>query len=141
MSSVVDHIRMIDRLEQEGILCPPNGLTLRDYQLAYTEGVDTGKPSIRLTAAIRFQLLVLELIECGEIRLGEVRKLAILNRDGIDFARQGIDDLAELLSQLMTLRGLPKLDLKVDLEEVEGSATHPVDDALLRKRCTNQPSA
>ncbi|WP_426207406.1 DUF559 domain-containing protein, partial [Pseudomonas sp. TSPC2-1] len=61
MSSAVDHMRMIDRLEQEGILSPPNGLTLRDYRLAYNEGVDIGSPSIRLTAAIRFQLLVLEL--------------------------------------------------------------------------------
>lgn len=131
MSSVVDHLRMIDRLEQEGILSPPNGLTLQDYQLAYSEGVDTGSPSIRLTAAIRFQLLVLELIESGDIRLGEVRKLALLNRDGIDFAHQAIEDLAELLSQLLTLRGLPELELNVDLEEIESSARFPSDDALL----------
>ena len=131
MSSAVDHMRMIDRLEQEGILSPPNGLTLRDYRLAYNEGVDIGSPSIRLTAAIRFQLLVLELIECGEIRLGEAKKLAFLNRDGIDFAHQGIGDLAELLSQLLTLRGLPKLELKVDLEEIENSVSFPSDDALL----------
>lgn len=75
MSSAVDHMRMIDRLEQEGILSPPNGLTLRDYRLAYNEGVDIGSPSIRLTAAIRFQLLVLELIECGEIRLVKQKSL------------------------------------------------------------------
>jgi len=131
ISAAVDHLKMVDRLEQEGILSPPNGLTLQDYRHAYNDGVDTSTPSIRLTAAIRFQLLVLELIESGDIRLGKARKLTLLNRDGIDFAQQAIDDLAELLSQLLTLRGLPKLALKVDLEEVQSPTNSLPDDALL----------
>lgn len=131
ISAAVDHLKMIDKLEQEGILSPPNGLTLQDYQHAYNNGVDTSTPSIRLAAAIRFQLLVLELIESGDIRLGTARKLSLLNRDGIDFAQQAIDDLTEMLSQLLTLRGLPELVLKVDLEEIENSKSSRSDNALL----------
>jgi ATP-dependent DNA helicase RecQ len=129
ISAAVDHLKMIDTLEQEGKLSPPNGLTLQDYRHAYNNGVDTSTPSIRLTAAIRFQLLVLELIESGDIRLGTARKLTLLNRDGIDFAQQAIDDLTEMLSQLLTLRGLPELVLKVDLEEIENS--NPRSDGAL----------
>ncbi len=130
ISAVIHHLKMVDRLEQEGILNPPNGLTLQAYRLAYNAGVDTRAPSIRLTAAIRFQLLLLELIESGEIRLGKARKLILLNHDGIDFAQQAIDDLAELLSQLMTLRGLPKLTLMVDLEEIQSPTNSFPDEAL-----------
>ena len=131
ITAAVDHLKTVDRLEQEEILTPPNGLTLQDYRLAYNDGVDTSAPSVRLTAAIRFQLLILELIESGEIRLGKTRKLTLLNRDGIDFAQQAIDDLSEMLSQLLILRGLPELTLKVDLEETESSTHFPSDDALL----------
>ncbi len=131
ISATIDHLKMIDRLEQERILNPPNGLTLQDYRIAYSEGIDTSNPSIRLTAAIRFQLLILELIERGEVRLGKARRLTLLNRDGIDFAQQAIDDLSELLSQLLTLRGLPELALKIDLDEIEGTTPIPSDAALL----------
>lgn len=128
--TAIDHLKMVDRLEQEGILSPPNGITLRDYRTSFNDGVDTSAPTIRLTAAIRLQMLVLELIESGDIRLGKERKLILLNRDGIDFAQQAIDDLAELLSQLLTLRGLPKLALNVSLEEIQSPTSYRPDDAL-----------
>ena len=46
-----------DKLEREGVLNPPNGITIRDYRLAYENGVNPADSRVRLTAAIRFQLL------------------------------------------------------------------------------------
>lgn len=128
---IVNHLRVIDRLEQEGVLNPPNGLTLQDYRRAYNEGIDTNNPCVRLTAAIRFQLLVLELMERGDIRLNEEKTLLILNRDGIDFVHPALEDLKEMLGKLLILMGLPELELKVDVEEVKDFSPFRSGDVLL----------
>lgn len=73
----------------------------------------------------------MELIERGEIRFGEDKSLLLLNRDGIDFVHAALEDLKEILGEQLTLMGLPKLDLKVDVEEVSDFSTFHSDDALL----------
>ncbi|MBT4210341.1 MAG: HAD-IA family hydrolase, partial [Porticoccaceae bacterium] len=131
VQSIVDHIRKIDRLEQDGILTPPNGITLQDYRRAYHEGIDTSNPHVRLTAAIRFQLLVLELIESGDIRLGKNKKIIIINRDGIDFANAALEDIKDFLEKQFTLMGLPKLELRIEVQEVSAPSHPRSDDELL----------
>jgi ATP-dependent DNA helicase RecQ len=130
VESIINHIRMIDQLEQKGVLCPPNGITLQDYRSAYHEGIDTSSPHVRLTAAIRFQILVLELIERGDIRLGEDKRIFIINRDGIDFATSALHDIKEYLDKQFTLMGLPKLELKIEVQEIP-SVPHPRSDGDL----------
>jgi ATP-dependent DNA helicase RecQ len=127
VQSILDHIQKVDRLEQEGVLIPPNGVTLQDYQRAYHDGLDASNPSVRLTAAIRFQLLILELLERGEIRFGEQKKLTLINRDGIDFAHAALDDIEEFLGNQFTLMGLPELELRIEVQEVS-SFLHPRSD-------------
>ena len=130
IGNITNHIRMIDRLEQKGVLCPPNAITLQDYRSAYHEGIDPSGPHVRLTAAIRFQILILELIERGDIRLGEDKRIFIVNRDGIDFATSALQDIKEFLGQLFTLMGLPKLELKIEVQEVS-SVSRPRSDGDL----------
>jgi len=124
VESIIDHIRLVDQLEQKGVLCPPNGITLQDYRAAYHEGIDTSSPYVRLTAAIRFQILVLELIERGDVRLGQDKKIFIINRDGIDFAPAALMDIKDFLGKLFTLMGQPELELKIEIQEVS-SLLHP----------------
>ena len=116
--NMVAHIRMIDKLEQNGVLIPPNGITIEDYRSAYNDRIDIGNPYLRLTAAIRFQLLILELIERGTIRFGEEKKLYLLNRDGIDFANHALLDIKQYLNNLFVLLGEPLLELKLKVSEV-----------------------
>ncbi len=131
VQSIVDRIRTIDRLEQDGKLIPPNGITLQDYQRTYQEGIDKSNPHVRLTAAIRFQLLVLELIESGDIRLGENKKLIIINRDGIDFADAALEDIKEFLEKQLTLMGLPEKRLMIEVQEVSAPSHPRSGDELL----------
>ena len=131
VQSIVEHIRIIDRQEQNLALTPPNGITLQDYRRAYHEGIDTSNPHIRLTAAIRFQLLVLELIESGDIRLGENKKIIIINRDGIDFANAALEDIKEFFGKQSTLMGLPELELRIEVQEVSAPSHPRSDDELL----------
>lgn len=128
---ILNHIKLIDNLESQGVLSPPNRITLRDYQLAYEKGVDPSDFRVRLTAAIRFQLLLLELLERGTLRLGKRQKLTLINRDRIDFSLDAVEDLKELLSELFTLIGIPHLSLEVEIEEIFESRLHKTGDEIL----------
>lgn len=121
--SILDHIKEVDQLESSGKVCPPNGLTLRDYKTAYEHGVDPKSPLVRLTAAIRFQLLLLDLIENGEIRLGKQTSIVLVNRDKIDFAHLALDDLCDYLEHLLALIGLEGLKLSVNINELDEAPT------------------
>lgn len=58
---------------------------------------------MRCTNAAMSRVLLLELLERGQIRLGELKKLFIVNRDGTDFAEAALDDLNDLLSNIFRL--------------------------------------
>ncbi|MBK4597818.1 hypothetical protein JJP99_25160, partial [Enterobacter hormaechei] len=100
-------------LERNGVLTPPNGISLLNYQEAYENGVDVTDSRLRLTSALRFQILLLELLERGQIRLGELKKLFIVNRDGTDFAEAALDDLNDLLSNIFRLIGIEEKRIEV----------------------------
>lgn len=131
ISCIIEHISRIDKLEQEGIQLPPNGITLQQYKNAYNNGVDKNSPSVRLTAAIRFQLLLLELIETGDIRLGEKSELTLLNRDGIDFANDAINDLREYLEELLILMGIEDCALNVQVTEIESEQSRKITSGVI----------
>ena len=119
MDLFLGHIERIDHLEQEGALMPPNGITLRDYQSIFTDGVERSDSRLRLTAANRFQLLLLELLERGTLRLCEPSKLLLVNRDGIDFAWDALEDLNELIANLLQLQGIHEGSLDLEIEVLD----------------------
>ncbi|MBV0934182.1 RecQ family ATP-dependent DNA helicase [Marinobacterium weihaiense] len=124
MGALRNHIARIDALEQEGILSPPNGLTLQKYaeQLEADEAFNLD-PRLQLTAACRFQLLLLELVERGVIRLGELTKLTLINHDEIDFVWDALEDLNELLANLFCLQGVDPGLLNLEIEELTELST------------------
>lgn len=115
---LLQYIEHVERMEMEGVLSPPNGLTLQHYMQAFEEGVDVHSPEIKLTAAARFQLLVLELIESGDIRLNEPAMISLVNRDGIEFCQDTLVDLQNLLGELLILTGNGDKSLLLTVEEV-----------------------
>lgn len=131
MGWVRHHIEWTDNLEREGILNPPNGIALRDYQMGFSEGLDRSDPRMRLTAAIRFQLLLLELLERGALRLGEPNKLLLINRDRIVFARDALEDLNEFMANLLQLQGAPERSLDLEIEELDEVPTNRSGTVLI----------
>lgn len=119
MGKLRNHIARIDTLEQEGILNPPNGLTLRKYaEKLISDEPDNLDPRLKLTAACRMQLVFLELLERGEIRLGEPTKLTLINHDQIDFVWDALEDLNELIANLFCLQGIQKCPIVLEIEEL-----------------------
>jgi ATP-dependent DNA helicase RecQ len=116
MGALRNHIARIDNLERDGVLSPPNGLTLRKYAEEFeTDSLD---PRLRLTAACRFQVLLLELLERGLVRLGEPSKLTLINHDQIDFVWDALEDLNELLSNLFCLLGVEQRSIDLEIQEL-----------------------
>ena len=72
---------------------------------------------LQLTAASRFQLLMLELLERGVFRLGLPAKLTLINHDRIDFVWDALEDLNELLANLSCLQGSVEILLDLEVEE------------------------
>lgn len=126
---LLQHIAQVERLEMEGVLSPPNGLTLQHYLQAFEEGVDVHSPEVKLTAAVRFQLLLLELIENGEIRLNEPAMIRLVNRDRIVFCQDALVDLKSLFSELLILTGNGDKSLLVSVEETNESGV--ADDSIV----------
>ncbi|MDG1129097.1 MAG: RecQ family ATP-dependent DNA helicase [Paracoccaceae bacterium] len=119
MEFLRSYIERVDTLEQEGVLSPPNCLTLRSYAEAYENGERRNDDvRLQLTAACRFQLLLLELLERGVFSLGKSAKLTLINRDRIDFVRDALKDLNELLANLLCLQGSEQLALDLEIEEL-----------------------
>lgn len=118
MAAIRAYIELVDNLEQREILCPPNGMTLNDYSQAFDKPIDSSDTRLRLTAAIRLQLILLELMERGQIRPGKEATITLVNRDRIDFAQQAVSDLGEMMKQLFCLLGLYDTPLNINIEEI-----------------------
>lgn len=118
MDTLLNHIRRYSTLEDNGTLISPNGINLSHYQQAFLEGVDATQPEIVLTAVMRFQLLLLELLESGRIRLGIISKLHLINREGIDFGIAAVEDLNMMLSHVLTLLSQPVEQIEIEFIEV-----------------------
>ena len=118
MALLRSHIEQIQKLESDGKIAPPNGITLDHYQQAYNTGVDIASSGTRLTATIRFQLLLLELIVRGELKFGVQNHIRLINRDGIDFAASAIADLNDYFREMFVLLGEVEKELEIDLIEL-----------------------
>ena len=68
-------------------------ISLSDYQSAYDNGIDFESSNCKATAIIRFQLLILELLENGLLNFENDWNLEILSRDISGFEKIAIEDL------------------------------------------------
>jgi len=68
-------------------------ISLSDYQYAFQNGIDLENHNYMATAVIRFQLLVLELLEKGLLDFNIDWDFEIINRDIIGFEKIAIEDL------------------------------------------------
>lgn len=71
----------------------PTFISLKDYRETFEKGVDFKSPNLKATAIIRFQLLLLELLENGQLNFDKDWNFQILERDIKDFAQLAIDDI------------------------------------------------
>lgn len=67
--------------------------SIADYQSAYMNDFDMGNPNYISTAVIRFQLLILELLEFGKLSFKQPWSIELIEHDISNFAEIAIEDL------------------------------------------------
>lgn len=82
-------------------------IALADYQLAFQNGIDIENPNYKSTAIIRFQLLVLELLEQGKLQFENDWKFEIITRDIVGFEETAIEDLMIWFGHIFKLQKIP----------------------------------
>jgi ATP-dependent DNA helicase RecQ len=92
-------------------------ISLSDYQSAYENGIDFENSNCKATAIIRFQLLILELLENGLLNFENDWKLEILSRDISGFEKIAIDDLMVWFTHILQLH-------KIEFDKPKISISH-----------------
>lgn len=103
--------RQIDRKKDNGTF-----ISLSDYQSAYKGKINLDNPNYQSTAIIRFQILILDLLENGTLHFDQDWNLELLERDASNFAEIAIEDLLIWFKHLFKLHKIefnsPRVSIK-----------------------------
>ena len=78
-------------------------ISLSDYQFAFQNGIDFENSNYKATAIIRFQLLILELLENGLLNFKENWDFEMVSRDISGFEKIAIEDLMIWFTHILKL--------------------------------------
>ena len=121
----------------------PCYISLEDYALAAKDGVDINNAYYKATAVIRFQLLILELLENGVLITNDWN-FELIERDVSDFAELAIKDLFIWFNNILQLQKIdliePKFSIKKrqSLDSFSNSKSSIKIDFSLLKRYTDE---
>jgi ATP-dependent DNA helicase RecQ len=122
----------------------PIFISINDYKTAFENGVDLTSPYYTSTATIRFQILVLELLEKGILDFKKEWKFELHTSSGKDFAELAIQDLFHWLEPIFELHKIKwnksKYSIKAvnSLQEFSNSPDTAKVDFSLPKRYTDE---
>ena len=94
---------------------------MSDYQSAYENGIDFENSNYRATAIIRFQLLILELLENGLLNFKNNWKIEILSRNITGFEKIAIEDLMVWFTHLFQLHKIEFEKPKISVSNVKSA--------------------
>lgn len=118
-------------------------ISISDYQFAFENGIDLENPNYKATAIIRFQLLVLELLEKGLLNLATDWKFEILQRDISGFEKTAIEDLMVWFAHIFQLHKIEFEKPKIYISHVNSVSEFSNDKSIkidfsLTKRYTDE---
>jgi len=119
-------------------------ISISDYKAAFENGTDLSSPYYRATAIIRFQILVLELLERGWLDFNKEWEFELFTEEFNDFAKLAIQDILQWLEPIFQLQKIkwnkPKysINLVSSHQEFSNSPTTIKVDFSLLKRYTDE---
>jgi len=144
IDEIKERIEKVISRQQKRRLEDSTFISIENYKAAFDNGIDLTNPNYKATAIIRFQLLVLELLERGHLDFFKEWKIKILERDITDFAELAIEDLNCWFEQLFKLHKIkwhkPSYTItKTDFIECFSNSTDSIRiDFSLLKRYTDE---
>ncbi len=109
-------LRQEERKENEASF-----LSIIDYKEAFDNGIDFESPFLKATAIVRFQLLILELLEYGHLQFEKAWQLEIIERDVRNFAQLAIDDIFIWFENIFKLHKIKFIQPNVSIQNITGS--------------------
>ena len=122
----------------------PIFISINDYKTAFESGINLTNPYYTSTAIIRFQILVLELLEKGILDFNNEWKFELHASNGNDFAELAIQDLLQWFRPIFELHKInwnePNYSIKHvnSLQEFGNSHDTVKVDFSLTKRYTDE---
>ena len=118
-------------------------ISLSDYQSAFENEIDFENSNYKATAIIRFQLLILELLENGLLSLKKDWKLEILSRDILGFEKIAIEDLMIWFTHILKLHKIEFDKPKTTITQINSVSEFSNDKSIkidfsLTKRYTDE---
>jgi ATP-dependent DNA helicase RecQ len=110
----------------------PTFISIDDYRSAFEHGVDLREPNYRATAVIRFQLLILDLIELGVLDFVKPWRLELIERDVEDFSQLAIDDLFLWLANIYKLQKVAFKVPQVTIDSVDSIDSFSNDSSVVK---------
>ena len=116
IQEIKDRINTVSDRQYETQVYSPYSISLTNYSEAFNKGIDYNNPYYKSTAIIRFQLLILELLENGVLKLDKDWEIELIERDTSDFAELAINDLFIWFENILKLHNIsfkkPKFSIK-----------------------------
>lgn len=142
IKKIKDRIEKVVSRQQERKEKEPIFISLKDYKEAFEKGVDFNSNNLKATAIIRFQLLILELLEKGQLNFDKDWNFEILERDIKDFARLAIDDILIWFENIFKLHKIkfnkPQISIQTTTSNEFRSNESLKVDFSLAKRYTDE---
>jgi ATP-dependent DNA helicase RecQ len=119
-------------------------ISLSGYQSAFQNEIDLKNPNYQATAIIRFQLLILELLEFGIIEFNKPWQFELIERDAKDFAQIAINDLYLWLKNIFKLHKIKFTPPEINIIKRISNATFSNSnksvkvDFSIKKRYTDE---
>jgi len=94
-------------------------ITLGDYKQSVLKNRDYSAPNLVATAIMRLQIVLLELLESGDLTLTDHWNFEIKCRDTKDFAEFAIEDISLWLSNLLSLQNIEFAPIKYSIKYLD----------------------
>lgn len=139
-----ERIEQVSKLQEEKKKNHPNFITFSDYLTAQNEVPDFNTPIYKATAIIRFQILILELLEKGKLKFTSDWNFILLCNEQSDFSELACADLFLWFENLFRLQKIVFTAPTVKIEKASSTSellNSPIEikiDFSLTKRYTDE---
>lgn len=132
IQEIKDRIDTVSDRQSETKVYSPCSISLANYSEAFNNGINANNPYYKSTAIIRFQLLILELLENGVLKLDKDWEIELIERDTSDFAELAIDDLFIWFKNILKLHNISFNQPKVSIKKIKSLSSFSNKKSLVK---------
>lgn len=143
IEKIKSRIEKVISREEKRKTTDPTFISIQDYANTYAKGVNFQSSYLRSTAVLRFQILILELLENGILSFDKPWKIELKDDGWGDFAELAIEDLFLWFTNILQLHKIaftrPEINVnRIDTKKKFSTTSDVKVDFSLLKRYTDE---